>query len=350
MRSTEETVPMSEDRLRRIFSEGKPDWLGQFAIQGCSGADVVGLLETQAYFDLVNLTYPSNRKSVLERFESENLIAKSGSHWSITNLGAVLFAKNLYEMVDLRRKCPRVIVYAGTNKLETRLDRTFKEGYAVGFETWIDFIDGLVPSNEVVKKALRTEIKMFPQQAIRELLPNALIHQDFSETGVSVRIELYTDRLEISNPGRPPIPVDRFIDEYKSRNEQLADLMRRIGICEEKGSGIDRVVSEAEVFQLPAPDFQVGEVQTKVILFSHKAFDDMNRNDRVRACYQHCVLKYVMNKEMTNKTLRERFQLPAKKSETITRIIKDAVLDGRIKNADPTVKSTRYRSYIPFWA
>ena len=69
-----------------------------------------------------------------------------------------------------------------------------------------------------------------------------LIHQDLSENGASVMVELYEDRIEISNPGKPFISPDRFIDAYRSRNERLADIMRRLGICEEKGSGIDKVI------------------------------------------------------------------------------------------------------------
>src|SRR5690606_18937340 len=90
--------------------------------------------------------------------------------------------------------------------------------------------------------------------------------------------------------------ASRFIDEYRSRNELLADFMRRLGICEEKGSGIDKVVNAAEVFQLPAPDFKVGEFRTTAVLFAHKEFEDMSKKDRIRACYQHCCLLYVSNK------------------------------------------------------
>src|SRR5205823_9914990 len=128
-------------------------------------------------------------------------------------------------------------------------------------------------------QSLRREVKMFPEIAVRELVANALIHQDFAESGTSVMIEIYDDRMEISNPGKPFIPPDRFIDEYQSRNERLADLMRRLGICEEKGSGIDKVVHSAEVYQLPAPDFRVGERRTIVVLFGHKRFEEMDRTD-----------------------------------------------------------------------
>ena len=350
MRAGEELLPMSEDRLRAIFAEGQPDWLSQPALKDCDADKVVQLLDTQSYFDLLHLPYPVNRPGVLERFESEKLIQRVGAGWTITNLGGMLFAKKLEQFDRLARKAARVIVYEGTNKLKTKLDRPGSRGYAVGFQGLVEFINGLVPSNEMIEQALRREVKMFPEIAVRELVANALIHQDFTESGASVMIEIYDDRMEISNPGKPFISPDRFIDEYRSRNERLADLMRRLGICEEKGSGVDKVIEAAEVFQLPAPDFRVGERRTTVVLFGHQDVDEMDRNDRIRACYQHCCLRYVMNEKMTNQSLRERFKLPESKVATVSQIIAATVDAGKIKVADPSQTSTRYRNYVPFWA
>lgn len=83
-----------------------------------------------------------------------------------------------------------------------------------------------------------------------------LVHQDFSEKGFPT-VEIYTDRIDVSNPGQPIISVERFIDEYNSRNSLLADLMRRLGICEELGSGLDKAVAAIELFQLPPLRFTV---------------------------------------------------------------------------------------------
>ena len=246
--------------------------------------------------------------------------------WTVTNLGAILFTKRPDGLDLLGRKAPRVIVYESTNKLKTKFDRPGTKGYAVGFQGLIEFINGLVPSDEIVVQASRREVKMFPEITVRELVANALIHQDFAQPGASVMIELYDDRMEISNPGRPFISPERFIDEYQSRNEQLADLMRRLGICEEKGSGVDKVVHAAEVFQLPAPDSPVSENRTSVVLFAHKEFEDMDKNDRVRATYQHYCLRYVMNERMTNQSLRERFKQPEDKVATVSQVI--AASDG----------------------
>jgi len=350
MRAGEELVPMSEDRLRAIFAEGQPDWLSQASVNDCDDNKVVQLLDTQSYFDLLHLPYPVNRAGVLERFESEKLIQREGAGWTITNLGGMLFAKKLESFDRLARKAARVIVYEGTNKLKTKLDKPGTKGYAVGFQGLVEFINGLVPSNEVIGQALRREVKMFPEIAVRELVANALIHQDFTESGTSVMIEIYDDRMEISNPGKPFISPERFIDEYQSRNERLADLMRRLGICEEKGSGVDKVVQAAEAFQLPAPDFRVGERRTSAVIFAYTEIDAMERNDRIRACYQHCCLRYVMNEKMTNQSLRERFKLPEEKVATVSQIIAATVEAGKIKIADPTQTSTRYRNYVPFWA
>lgn len=350
MRAGEELVPMTPDQLKKIMAEGEPDWAVKPAIAECDGEKVVQLLDTQSYFDLLHLPYPATRDAVLERFASERLIERAGSGWTVTNLGAVLFAKKLESFDRLARKATRVIVYEGTNKLKTKLDKPGSKGYAVGFQGLVEFINSQVPTNEVIEQALRKEVKMFPEIAVRELVANALIHQDFTESGTSVMVEIYGDRMEISNPGKPFISPDRFIDEYQSRNEKLADLMRRLGICEEKGSGVDKVIQAAEAFQLPAPDFRVGEKRTSVVLYAHQDIENMDRNDRIRACYQHCCLRYVMNGRMSNQSLRERFKLPESKVATVSQIIAATLDAGRIKVADPGQTSTRYRNYVPFWA
>lgn len=350
MRAGGDLTPMSPDQLRRILAEGAPDWSLSPAMMECDGDKIVQLLDTQSYFDLLHLPYPATREAVLERFTSERLIERAVNYWAITNLGAILFAKKLDLFDRLARKAPRVIVYEGKNKLKTKSDKPWSKGYAVGFQGLVEFINGLVPANEVIEQALRKEEKLFPEVAVRELVANALIHQDFTEAGTSVMVELYDDRMEISNPGKPFIPPDRFIDEYQSRNERLADLMRRLGICEEKGSGIDKVIQAAEVYQLPAPDFRVGEHRTSAVLFAHLDIEEMDRNDRIRACYQHCCLRYVMNAQMTNQSLRERFKLPESKAATVSQIIAATVDAGKIKLTDPTQTSTRYRSYVPFWS
>jgi ATP-dependent DNA helicase RecG len=163
-------------------------------------------------------------------------------------------------------------------------------------------------------------------------------------------VEIYSNRIEISNPGDPVVPVERFIDGYQSRNERLADLMRRMRICEEKSSGIDKVIQAVEMSQLPAPDFRGGHQRTIVIVHGPKHFEDMDRDDRIRACYQHCALKWVMSERMTNTSLRERFHLPESKSAIISQIISASIEAGVIKPDEKVGTSRKFARYLPFWA
>jgi ATP-dependent DNA helicase RecG len=351
MRAGEDLVPMTQDQLRRIFAEGQPDWFSQPAKQNASADEVIALLDTQAYFELCGLPYPTSREGVLTRLAGEGLIAQMARGWTIANLAAILLAKRLDAFSPaLARKAPRVVIYEGIDKTVTREDKPGNRGYAVGFENLLDFVHSAAPQNRSIEQVVREEVKMFPKQALRELIANALVHQDFQASGASVMIEMYSDRVEISNPGTPPIRVERFIDEYRSRNERVADLMRRLGICEEKGSGVDKVIKAAEVFQLPAPDFRAGELRTTAVLFAHQDFAAMSKADRIRACYQHCCLMYVSNQRMSNQSLRERFGLPESKAATVSLVISAAKEAGLIKPDESETTSTRYARYLPFWA
>lgn len=126
--------------------------------------------------------------------------------------------------------------------------------------------------------------------------------------------------------------------------------MRRMHICEERSSGIDKVVHEAEVFQLPAPNFQATHLRTVATIYGPKPFESMDRDDRVRACYQHAALRHVMGEQMTNPTLRQRFRLPDAKSSIASQII-SATIDAGLIKLDETVGSSRkFARYLPFWA
>ncbi len=350
MRAGEALVPMSEDRLRRIFAEGQPDWLEEPSRADLDAQQVVDLLDPQTFFELLKLPYPTDRIGVLDRLVRERLVDKADGTYTIRRLGALLLARDLENFPDMSRKMPRVIVYAGSSKLETRLDWTGTRGYAVGFQGLVRFVMTQLPQNEVIEDALRKEVKLVPDVVIRELVANALIHQDFMVSGAAVMVEIYSNRVEISNPGEPLVPVERFIDGYQSRNERLADLMRRMGVCEEKSSGIDRVVQAAEFYQLPAPDFRSGFRRTSVTIYGPRPFEAMDRNDRVRACYQHCVLKWVRSERMTNQSLRERFHLGEDKATIASQVIA-ATIEARLIKADESVGGSRkFARYLPSWA
>lgn len=323
------------------------------AIESLTDFEVLNAINYAKYFELTNQPLPQNNAAILEVLRREKIISKNddGTH-SVTNLGTILFSNDLTTVSYLKRKAVRVIVYDGVDKTLTRKEKEGGRGYAVGFENLIDYVNEQLPSNEEIQKAIRVKRKMYPEIAIRELVANALIHQDLSLRGAGPMIEIYDDRIEISNPGRPLIEVNRFLDHNpRSRNENLASFMRRIGVCEERGSGIDKVISSVEAYQLPAPRFDADEEFFKVTLYSPKDVKSMSKEDRVRASFQHCALMHVSNKEMTNSTLRTRFNLSDSKTDSVftSNIINETIKLGLIKlQGDPNTR--KGAKYIPFFA
>ncbi|MDP2832275.1 MAG: ATP-binding protein [Pseudomonadota bacterium] len=341
--------PEKERELWRIFD--RTPFEDGVAAERVSDEEVLRLIDYPAYFDLLERPLPEGRQGILKALEDDALIrpAEAGG-WDITNLGAVLFAKRLSEFRTLSRKAVRVIRYQGNGRVETQKEQVGGKGYASGFEGLIDFINGQLPSNEVIGPALRKTVPMFPELAVRELVANALIHQDFFVTGAGPMVEIFDDRIEITNPGEPLVDTQRFVDTPpKSRNDGIASLMRRFRICEERGSGIDKVVFQVELFQLPAPLFEVPVGFTRAVLFAHRPLTEMDKADRVRACYLHACLRYVTRQSMTNASVRERFGIAEKNSATASRLIREAVTAGLIApyDADAAPKLMRY---VPAWA
>lgn len=333
------------DRLRTSKFEER------IAKQDLDLVTALGMLEYSTYFDLVKMPQPTNAEGICYYLEEEHILEKQDNGlYAITNLGAILFAKRLSDFPRLSRKAVRVVQYKGSNRLNMLKEYDGTKGYAVGFEGLLGFIDALLPTAEVINGALREKKTAYPSLAIREAVGNALIHQDFSIPGTGPVVEIFDGRIEITNPGTPMVDIKRIVDNPpKSRNEKLAELMRRLRICEELGTGWDKIVISCELQMLPAPKIDLYEENTKVTLYAEMPFTSLSAEDKLWACYLHACVKQVENEQLTNTTLRERFGLKPSSSGSVSRLIKEAVNMKLIKPLDPDT-APRYMRYIPYWA
>lgn len=316
-----------------------------------TAADVMRLIDVAGYFRLMQLSTPATPEAMLDRLRQDQLLIQENDLYRISTLCAMLFASDISEFESLARKALRVITYRGKNKVSGGKEYVGKKGYAVEFEDLLRYIGSQLPTNEVIGQALRESVPMYPEVALRELVANAVIHQNFSVRGTSPMVEIFDGRIEITNPGKPLIDTLRFINHSPiSRNEKMASLMRRMNFCEERGSGVDRVITLCEFYQLPAPDFIATESYTQAVLYALKPFREMNKQDRVRACYQHCCLKYASGEQMTNQSLRERFGIEEKNYPMVSVILADAKSEGLVRDFDVDSTSRKFAKYVPFWA
>lgn len=313
--------------------------------------DALRLIDYSTYFDIIGIPQPSNIDGIEHYMQEEGVIVKQDNGlYAITNLGAILFAKRLSDFPRISRKAVRVVQYRGNNRLDLLKEDVGGKGYVIGFEGLVKFIEALIPTQEIINGALREKKSAYPLVAIREAVANALIHQDFSVTGTGPVVEIFEKRIEITNSGTPLVDVRRIIDTPpKSRNEKLASLMRRLRMCEELGTGWDKIVISAELQQLPAPRIDLYEDSTRVTLFAEMPFSSISAEERLWACYLHACIKQVQGEQLTNSSLRNRFGLKESSAGSISRLIKEAVELKLIKPIDPKT-APRYMKYIPIWA
>ena len=333
------------DRLRTVRFEE------QLAKRDLRANEALNLINFSTYFDIKQEPQPSSSEGVMHfLLEEEIILNQDNGLYSITNMGALLFAKKLSDFPRIARKAIRVVQYDGTNRLDMLRDNTSEKGYVVGFEELIKYIEALVPTKEPIQGALREKETAYPLLAIRETIANALIHQDLSIAGTGPVVELFSNRLETTNPGTPLIDIKRIIDNPpKSRNEKMASLMRRLRICEELGTGWDKIAISCELRQLPAPRIDLYEQNTKITLFSETPFSSISPENKLWACYLHACVKFVEGDELTNSSLRMRFGLKDSSAGSISRLIRDAVDAKLIKPFDPKT-APRYMKYLPIWA
>ena len=106
--------PQKEKKLWDIINH--KNFEDEIALEKIDENKVIELLDYPAYFNLMKLELPTNKSAILEKLEQECLILKKGKKYSITNLGGILFAKDLSQFPNLSRAIIRIIIYKGNNK------------------------------------------------------------------------------------------------------------------------------------------------------------------------------------------------------------------------------------------
>lgn len=333
------------ERLRNANFES------QAALTDLDMVTAVQMLDANMLFSEAKVAEPTTVEGYAKLFCDEKIMRKQDDgHYSITNLGALLFARKMSDFSRVSRKVVRVIQYHGVNRMQMIREIDGTKGYAAGFEGLIQFIMALTPADEPIIGGLRKPISTYPEITIRELVANALIHQDFTITGTGPLIEIFSDRIEITNPGKCLVAVERIVDcSPKSRNEDIAAIMRRMHICEEAGGGWDKAVLGCEEKHLPAPQMILYDESVRVTISSKSDFSKMTSKERLWACYLHACVLYVEDRYLTNASLRDRFGLGEESSASVSRVIKDTIEAKLIKAFDPET-AKRYMKYVPFWA
>lgn len=299
IRSAGHTVKMSREQVHEMLalSHGLT-FEKRVARSAVMDETVLELLDYEKLYELIDKRIPQNKSRIMDQMCEFGMIERKDDRYDILNLGAILFARKLKDF-GLENKEVIVRKYSGTNNLVMELEYKMSVGYAVGFEDIVDTVMRFTSKEKI--EVRRESVPTYPRVAVREFAANLKVHQDFAIKGMPITIEIFANRLVITNPGYSLNDVNRLIDlPPHSRNEQMAQLMLQLGLCERRGSGVDRAVEAMEKMLLPAYKAENGSDFTRVTLYPKKSVSDLTKEERIEACYQHCCLAYADNETMNN--------------------------------------------------
>ena len=182
---------------------------------------------------------------------------RAGRRLIFRNAGVLFFAK------EVRHFFPQAYVTCllakGADKVNILDRKDFAGGLVSDIEESLRFIERNTRTGYRIEKLRREDVPEYPMRALREAITNAVMHRDYFEAGANVFVEIYDDRIEISNPGGLPkgLSKEELGTRSVRRNPLIADLLHRIAFIEKAGTGIRRMIEDARKHKCPEPNFTV---------------------------------------------------------------------------------------------
>ena len=172
------------------------------------------------------------------------------------NAGVLFFCDNIEKF--FRHAIITCVLYKGTDKYKIIDRKDFTEDTISNYNGAMTFLMRNLRLEYKIKAGPREEILEIPEDALREAIVNAMAHRDYNERGANIQIDIYDNRVEISNPGGlvPAIKKEEFGKKSISRNPLLFSLFKSADLVEKVGSGIGRMREAMQKVKLPAPKFE----------------------------------------------------------------------------------------------
>jgi len=229
-------------------------------------ADDLDLAKTESAFKSVNRSIDEHK------LESLGLIVPYAGRKTVSNGCLILFGKEKDRsrfFPDARVSCAR---FRGIDKSQF-IDRLDIQGSILDAVKDVPkFIRLNTRLFSRIESFKREDIPAYPEVAVREVLVNALVHSDFSLTGMRILVSIFSDRMQIQNPGMLPFGIT--LEDFKAgvskvRNRVIARIFRELGLMEEWGSGYKRVLNACRTGGYPEPDWAELGAAVRVTFYPH---------------------------------------------------------------------------------
>ncbi|WP_369765325.1 ATP-binding protein [Flavobacterium sp. WC2429] len=270
IRITDNSVPISGEELTNLAAEknafqwelvsnGKINWINANIV------DISNFIEDIQKSKIVSdFIKDKSNDEILEYYQ---LITPEGF---LTNLGIIWFGTSAQRA---RLSYPITVQYIVYNDLEEKIRKKDWHFHIHNpKELVLDIEKEAIELNytsEISNGLFRKQIRNYPKEVIRELLINAIAHKRFTISG-DIFIEVYPDRLVISNPGGLPLGItkDNILHERHRRNPHFIHTLHDLGLMEGEGSGYDLIYEKLARDIKPLPIIESTFNKTSVTIYS----------------------------------------------------------------------------------
>lgn len=175
----------------------------------------------------------------------------------VNNAGVLFFTKDLNSIYP--HAAVTCALYKGTEKWSVLDRKDFNDDIVSNIESALTFLKQNLPVRyEMTGHSRRSEVLQIPEAVLREAVINAVAHRDYFQYGANVMVEIFDDRVEISNPGGlvKGLTPENFGKRSVLRNPNIASLLHRGGYVEKIGTGVSRMREILKQAELPPPEFE----------------------------------------------------------------------------------------------
>ena len=334
-RSGSSTLPMSQDEIRDLMVRSERTFKDEETAAPFEPEDLDFSLLKRTFPAMIgdHADEPHNLAILIDR----KVVRSSLGRNDLTLAGALVFASSSDKFRSFRNIRIEFQQFRGVNRDEPIVKKDFAGNLPTQIAEATEFLmqrQWMVPRIDGVR---RQDVPSFDKEAIREVIVNAVMHRDYSQLHTPVKIALFSDRVEIENPGglMPGLTTLNMIHRREWRNPTLASLMESAGLAEIDGQGIDRILSITRRLRVPAPVFTDFGGLFRVTFAALKKWVEFTHEEKVMS-----IMAIVMTDGLvSNETLRTAYSLSLQQASSI---LKALVSGGYL---EPSGSSRKLASY-----
>lgn len=335
-RTGTQTVPMTIEEIRSLLASSQPVAFDEGEVDGIS-LDDLNLSELNATVTGFNASEKSSQRNISILIDSGILSGTIQRH-KVTIAGCLMFANTPQSVRQFKNASIEFQQFKGKTRDEVIKQTTITGSLPNQIETAISLLlqhMWVLPSIVGIK---REDIPSYDKPMLREIVTNAVVHRDYSKMHQPVKIAVFTDRIEVENPGAlmPGLTTYNLIHKRSWRNPLLAERMKIYGFGDMDGQGIDRIFAATRKIQLPAPVFTASADSFKVTLSGPKKFEDYTPTEKRLTV----LVMLILSEYIDNESVRHAFNIDLQTAGTL---IKSMVGDGVIESVGKSRKFARYR-------